>query len=367
MIDVIKFSNDIPKPNNNYFSGSLYQPNGDQNKYAYFIDYCYKKSPTNQGIIKTFSNYIYGDGLVDINGKNINKLIGKNDVRALIEDYKVQGGYALQVIWAMNKKNIAKIKYIPFKNIALKIDENTLETIGYYYCPDWENVGRFQPREYAKFSGEYKDHDVEIFVHQRFTSNLFFALPDWESGVESAYAETLMNTFMVNHIENGFQGTTLINLFAQPESDEHEEEIKNTFRHKLTGVGQANKFIINFIESPDNPPLTIDKIEPTEVNEQMKHFEESAVIKLLQAHNAPAILFSGSREGGGLGNNAEEMGEAIKSLYRSQINPNRESIIDGLNEIFFSIDPTITLEFKDFEELNTEVIEENDTTIKVTE
>jgi hypothetical protein len=47
------------------------------------------------------------------------------------------------------------------------------------------------------------------------------------------------------------------------------------------------------------------------------------------------------------------MKEALKTLYRSNINPMREVIIDSLEYLMFS-EPNISLKFKDFEELRIE-------------
>lgn len=352
------FSNELNVPTPTYHMNGQYIANGSNNEFAYYIDKLATHSPTNAGIIQAYVNYILGEKLIDVNGKNIKHLIGRNDIRAIVRDYKVHGGYSIQVIWNSSEKNRKpiKIKHLPFKNIALEVDDRTLQTTGVFYSPDWTRTGTYVPTRYPLFDGEYKGEAVEVFIHQRYTSELYFSQPDWLSGVPQAQAEISMGEFMTNHIANGFQGTTLINVPAVFESDEHMEEARNEITRKLTGVKNTNKFVINFMGSADMNPMTVEKVEPTEINEQMVYFEESAAKKLLVAHNAPAILFSGSREGGGIGNNSEEIESATVSLFRSQILPMREDILEGLNEIFEVIDPTITLEFKDFDKEATEEI-----------
>lgn len=352
------FSNQLNVPTPTYHMNGQYVANGTNNEFSYYIDKLATHSPTNAGIINTYVNYILGEKLMDANGKNIKHIIGRNDIRAIVRDYKVHGGYSVQIIWNSSEKNrkVVKIKHLPFKNVALEVDETTLATTGIFYSPDWENTGKYVPTRYSLFDGVYKDEPVEVFIHQRYTSELFYSNPDWLSGTPQAQAEISMGEFMTNHIENGFQGTTLINVPAVFETDEHMEEASTEITRKLTGVGNANKFIVNFMGSADANPMSIEKIEPTEINEQMVYFEESAAKKLLVAHNAPAILFSGTREGGGFNSNADEIENATVSLYRSQILPMREDILEGLDSIFFTIDPTITLEFKDFDKEATEEI-----------
>jgi hypothetical protein len=48
------------------------------------------------------------------------------------------------------------------------------------------------------------------------------------------------------------------------------------------------------------------------------------------------------------------MKEALKTLYRSNINPMREVIIDSLEYLIGFSEPNISLKFKDFEELRIE-------------
>lgn len=352
------FSNNLNIPTPTYYNNGQYIANGSNNEFAYYIEKCATHSPTNAGIINAYVNYVLGEKLIDINNKNFKNIFGRNDIRAVVRDYKVHGGYAVQVIWNSSEKNRkpAKIKHLPFKNIALEVDQQTLATTGVYYSADWEKTGTYVPTRYPLFDGRYKGEPVEIFIYQRYTANLYYSHPDWISGLPQAEAEILMGEFMNSHIVNGFQGTTLVNVYGAIESDEHMEEARREMMKKLTGVGNSNKFILNFLEDKETPAMSIDKIEPTEINEQMVYFEESAAKKLLVAHNAPAILFSGSREGGGIGSNSEEIESATVSLFRSQILPMREDILEGLSEIFAVIDPTITLEFKDFDKEATEEI-----------
>jgi len=79
-------------------------------------------------------------------------------------------------------------------------------------------------------------------------------------------------------------------------------------------------------------------------------YSEEAERKLIVAHSAPPILFSGSNQGSGFSSNADEIAVATKGLYRRHINPMREVILNGLGSIFSLIDPKIKLDFKDFEE-----------------
>lgn len=347
---------------------------GDNNEYFDYIQDCYKNSPTNSGIINGYASYIYGEGLIDVKtGAEITKLISKNDTRLLTKDYKIYGQCAVQVIWnnAINKvdKKPISIKYLPVKKVGLDIDEDG-EINGYWYSFDWTS-SKYTPKFYHKFDGVYKgdlegfdetDANTEILVIRRPTDEDFFATPDYESGLVFAKVEAELANSTISHIQNGFQGGALVNCNGGvPPTEELKQEYKKKIIKSLTGTGNTNKVIVSFNENAEMA-MTVDRIQVDELNAQYEAFDARAEKKLLIAHSAPIILFGGSREGGGLGSNSDEMKEATNALYRMQINPSREVILDGLQGIVDYINPEVELGFKDFEEL---LIEEEDGTVDI--
>lgn len=335
--------------------------NGDNNRFYKYIKDCYEGSSTNAGIINGYSNYIYGEGLQDVNGKNIRQYIKNSDTRLIVQDYKTYGAYALQIIWnsAQNPEDKAPIlmKYIPVFKLGLNLDKQNLID-GFWYSFDWEQVGKYKPQLFPAFTGEYKGNDVEILMVQRPSSNPFFSNPDYLPGLQYAQLEMELANSSINHILNGFQGTKVVNCNnGVPATEELAAQWKSKILSQLTGTNNTNKVIVSFNESADKG-IDVTDIPVVELNDQYIHFEEVAEKKLIVAHSAPPILFAGTREGGGLGNNADEIETATKSLYKKHIYPMREVIIDGLNTVFNKIDTTIDVYFKDFEDL---VIKEKET------
>ena len=101
---------------------------------------------------------------------------------------------------------------------------------------------------------------------------------------------------------------------------------------------------------------TIDQVETPNLNQQNVFYSEEAERKIIVGHSAPPILFAGSGNSNGFSNNADEIAISTKQLYRRNINPMREVILDGLIKVFKVIDSKYNLDFKNFEE---EVIEIN--------
>jgi len=120
-------------------------------------------------------------------------------------------------------------------------------------------------------------------------------------------------------------------------------------REKTIGSDNKGRVLVSFNEGAEEA-LVIDRISPPELNQQNVFYSEEAERKLIVAHSAPPVLFSGSNQGSGFSSNADERAVAIKDLYRRHINPSREIILNGLQKVFDIIDNSIVLDFKDFEE-----------------
>ena len=361
-IEIIQLSRYV-QPDIIPYLSRKYVLNGETNSFYKYINDCYEGSVTNAGIINAFSNYIYGEGLIDLNDSNINKYISKKDVRLICLDYKLYGGFSVQIIWNLLKTKPIQIKYIPIGKLGLSLDKNMI-TNGYWYSFDWELNSRYKPIFYSKFDGIYKNNDVEILMVQRPSSKPFFSNPDYVSALQYAQVEMELTNFTINHILNGFQGGTIINCNGGvPESEELKQLYKRQILDGLTGTTNTNKTIVSFNDNEEQS-IKVEAIQTPDLNAAYDTFTQTAETRIIIGHSAPPILFTGSREGGGLGNNSQELKTATESLYKKTINPMREVILDGLNDIFKFIDSNIDLDFKDFDETITET--KSDTTVQFT-
>lgn len=342
--------------------------NGEDNSNFKMIKDAYDDSPTNASIINAYCNYTLGEGLVDLAVLNdetksseelkiklaklsVNKYLSKGDVKLIVQDFKTYGAYSVQIIWnAAVKKEDKKpllIKHLPMNKIGINVDKE-MNVNGYWFCFDWEEKNKYKPQFYPIFDGTYKDKDVEIYVVQRPSSNAFFSQPDWISGLRYAQLEGELANSAINHVLNGFQGTKVVNCNnGVPATEELKAEYKRKIIKDLTGTNNTNKIIVSFNASKEKG-IEVTDIPVTELNQQYVHFAEEAEKKLRIAHSASPVLFSGTKEGSGLSNNADEIEMATAMTYRQSINPIRETILDGLHFIFKHIDSSIILDFLDF-------------------
>lgn len=335
--------------------GTKYTLNGVNNGNFKRYQDSYDDSPTNAFIIKTIVNYIVGDGLIDKSGKiKPHAFLSKNDLRLICHDFKLSGSAFPQIINLQQKP--VKIKHTPILRVGLNINVDTksrdyMDVNGYWYCWDYSQKGKFAPVFVDKFCSEENENTYEILHIKQLSSEPYFPFPDWFSGLKSAKVESALIDDAVNHITRGFQGKTVINVNnGAMMTEDEKEEVKIKIRDNWTGTENSDGVTISINESADEA-IIVDTIEPRGRNEQFVTYDETAEIKLMAAHSAMNILFS--RPGSnGFSNNAEEIATATDSLYLGVINPMREIILDGLNQIFKKIDPACNIDFINFGQEN---------------
>jgi hypothetical protein len=336
--------------------GRDYVLNGLNNSnFKIYLD-AYDDSPTNQSIINAFVNYIYGEGLYNsstINPVDISRYLSEDDVLLICQDYKVYGGFSVQIIYDSNEigeRKPLKIEYIPVYKLAVNYDMDTEVVNGYWYSWDWTQRYTYRPHLYRKFTGAYVGNDLEILVVKRPHAEPFFPIPDYISGIPWARVEGELANAGYKHFINSMSDITVINYNQgrQATSELARQEAQKT-RDKVVGTENQSIVLVGFNDGAEEA-VTVDRISPPELNSQNVFYSEEAERKLIIAHSAPPILFAGSNSGSGFSSNADEIETATNSLYRRHINPMRGVILNGLSQIFNLIDITIKLDFKDFKE-----------------
>ena len=346
---VEKFSEFLPidiKPR----VGLNYVLNGLNNSnYKIYRD-AYDDSPTNSAIIDAYVAYMYGDGLFDEKtNKTFSSLISDEDVLLACQDIKTYGGCSLQVIWGDNQLPLL-VKYVPIYKLGIKYNLTSLEVEGYWFSYDWTSRYKYVPVLYPKFTNNYKGNNLEILMIKNPTAEPFFPVPDYKSGLLWARIEGQIGNYGVNFFLNGVHDVTVINYNnGKQESTEIARVEAEKVRDQVRGTGNSGKIIVAFNDSLEEA-VTMDKFPVSELSQNITFLTEEAERKLIVAHSAPPILFSGSNSGGGFSNNADEISIATKMLYRKKIEPMRKIFITGFKKITDLLNANSAPKFKDFEE-----------------
>lgn len=334
--------------------GRSWVTNGPNNSNYKVYDDAYDDSPTNHSIIEAYVNYTYADGIENVsllNDIDISIFMSEEARLLICRDYKLYGGYALQVIWDANEEDPKplRVEYMPVNKLGVNYDMEDEEDVnGYWYSFDWTKKFQYPPELYPRFTGKWKGSALEILMVRRPTREIYFPVPDYLPAIPYALTEGLLANAAKSFFDNSLSVLTVINFNNGMISDEEaREKAANQVRESYTGPEGSGKVLVSFNEDP-TMGVTVDQISPPEMGQQTTFYAEEAERKIIVAHSAPPILFAGSTGGSGFSSNADEIEISQQMLYRRHINPMRKVILGGLKKVFDVIDPTIKLDFIDF-------------------
>lgn len=325
---------------------------GVDNSYFYNIQDMYNGSCTNAAVIDAFANYIYGEGMKFSNSdESLSKYISKNDQRLISKDIKKFGTICLQIVYTKDRKDIAKIYHLPVPSIAInKQADITDEPTAYWYCFDWRLKNKFKPELIPAF-GYGVDSPTEIFVARIASDTPLFSNVDYEPATEYCILEEKLSHYFITHIQNNCSIGKVININQGiPGDDLVKEQMERAMINKIAGQDNAGNIIFSFNDNKDNA-TTVENIEITDAYAQFQWLSDHARTMIMLGHKVNDPSLFGLPLPSGFSSVAEQMVQSLKILYRNQIKPLREIVIDALEYVFSYNGKGLQIEYIDFPEI----------------
>lgn len=304
-----------------------------------------------EGIIDT------GNTIVNANNETLNDIYEK-----IAYDYLVFGGYSVNVIWNRGGDAIVELYHLPFANVRSgKLNEEDRVT-DYYYSSDWNNVRKYKPVRYPAFNAKETrgDNSSQIFYFYDYSpSSDVYPLPSYMGAVNDIELDARISRFHNANISNGMSPSLLINLPNGVPSPEEQRVLHRELNRSFSGENNAGRVFLTFSDGADRAP----QLTPVQSANDSYYvvLEERISSRILTAHRITSPLLIGIRDGGGLGNNAQEIEVAYAHFMSSVIQPIQKSINKSLGRVTraMGIDEAIQISPAkiDFEE-NVEIIEE---------
>ena len=342
----------------------------DNNYFQYLIDR-YLYSATNGAIITGVTNMICGKGLdaLDSNRKpneyaQMKSIIKYSDIKKVALERKLLGMAAMQVV--MEKKQVKQVLHFPMHTLRAEKCNNKGQIEAWYYHPDWTKKKPSEELKRIPAFGFGNGNEVELYIVQSYVSGFDYYSPiDYSGALPYALLEENIADYQINDCQNGFSGTKVINFNNGVPSEEMRDKMKRDVLGKLTGA-RGEKVIIAFNSNAESKTT----VEDLPLNDAPAHYEylsKECFDKLIVGHRVTSPMLLGIRnEGGGLGNNADEIKTATLLMDNITIKPYQLELVDAIDEIlainnislklyFRTIQP---LEFVDTEGMNAETREE---------
>ena len=334
---------------------------GEDNLYPNYLLELFLGSAINGALIKSIGAMIYGEGLAATNADEttdtkesylrLTELLHNSDddvLKDLAMDLKLFGGCYVNIIWSRDRSKIAKMKHVPAQYIRSgKMIDGEIDT--YYYSADWSKVkkSQFKPRAYAAFNTEDRTQASQILMIRDKNPALFYGFaPDYVAATDWIQMELEIAQFHLSNITSGMTPSMHVGFSNGVPTDEERRTIERQLNAKFAGSGNAGKILITFNDGKETAPI----IEPIQMNDAQSAWEgmsKQAVNQILAGHRVTSpILFGIRAEGGGLGNNADELRDAFSLFTNTVVIPFQNTLLKGLEKIFRVNDINLDLYFK---------------------
>ena len=342
----------------------------DNNYFNYIID-VNNNSTTCRAISIGISNMIYGKGLAAHDGDKrpeqyaqMMSLFKKSDLRKFINDYKVLGMAAFQLVYKDGE--VKQVHHFPMETLRAEKCNEEGEIEAWYYSNHWENLKPNEIPERIPAFGFGKGNEAEMYVLKPYEAGkYYYSSPDWSSAMPYAVLEDEIGDYLINDCINGFSGTKVVNFNNGVPDPEKMQSIKGEVLNKLTG-SRGEKVIVAFNNNSESK-TTIDDIPLNDAPAHYSYLADECFRKLIVGHRVTSPMLLGIREGNdGLGNNAEEIKNATQLFDNIVIRCFQDQVIECLDAIlsvnnialdlyFKTLKP---IEFSDIDIINEEIIEE---------
>ena len=347
----------------------------DNNYFGDLIDN-YLSSPTNSCCVNGIVDMIYGRGLSATDSEEkpemyarFKMILKDEEVKKIVNDYKLLGQGAVQVVYNKSKTRITSLTHFPMETLrAEKADEGKIKA--YYYHPKWsEYKPSDSPNRIPTFGNGKGSEHRELYIIKPYRPGFYYYAPvDYHGCLQYCSLEEEVSNYHINNILNGLQPSLLINFNNGVPDEEAQQLIESKIQDKFGGTSNSGKFILAFNEDPDRQ-ADIEPIHLPDAHAQYQFLADEAREKIMLGHRVVSPILLGIKDNTGFGNNAEELRTASVLMDNIVIRPFQEKIIECLktmlafNEIdlnlyFVTLQP---IEFTQLDNIETKIKREEET------
>jgi hypothetical protein len=324
-----------------------------RNLYPQFLIDLYYNSSTHAAIINATAEMIAGDNIViddeeEAQRDNLDRLVklknfffhanGKETLHEVIKkisfDFKLQGAFALHLIWNKAKTEIVEIYHVPVERVRAG-KPNAMGVVDcYYVSADWSNTRQNRPTKIAAFDMNDRTSPSQLLYTGLYSPNMdIYHTPDYIAANNWALVDQRVAEFHLNNISNGFSGSYMVNFSNGVPTQEERLQIERSLTDKFTSASNSGKFVLTFSDDKTRTP-EIFPISVSNADKQYLALQELLVQNILTGHRVTSPMLMGIKSDTGLGNNAEELSNAADFYLNTVVKPFQTHIIKVLAKIF---------------------------------
>ena len=301
-------------------SNKGYVSYGDDNLFPQYLIDLYQSSATHNALCTSIAYMIFGDGVQTDTDEARLKLAewGLDDeLRKACLDLKIQGGFALEVIYSIDRTTIREVRHCPFENIrSCEVNEDEVIEF-YYYSKDWSD-NQCEPEKVRAFSpddaNEYP-HQI-LYVKPFSPGSYYYPKPDYIGSINYIELDKEIGTYHINNIKNGLAPSFTIHFKNGVPPQEERNKIRNDIERQLAGATNAGKFIVTYSDNPDRKP-DFEPFPLSDADKQYQFLSTEVSDKIMVGHRVVSSAQFGVKTAGQLGNTQEL--EIASQLFDKQV------------------------------------------------
>tara|TARA_R110000744_G_scaffold30329_3_gene71841 strand:- start:1435 stop:3318 length:1884 start_codon:yes stop_codon:yes gene_type:complete len=332
-----------------------------RNLYPQFLIDLYYNSSTQAAIINATAEMISGEDIVidDEDEFDVNKVVklkqflasaNSNEtltevVKKLSFDFKLQGAFAINVVWSADRTRISEVYHIPVEKIRACRPNEMGKVEGYYVSGDWSNTRKNKPYYVAAFNSKDRTSPNQILYSGLYSPSMsVYHTPDYVAANNWALVDQRISEFHLSNISNGFAGSYFINFCNGVPQMEERLQMEKSLAKKFSGAHNSGKFVLTFSDDKTRAP-EITPISVSDADKQYLALQELMVQNILTGHRCTSPVLMGIKSDTGLGNNADELNSAANYYLNTVVKPYQEHLLKTLNKIFIINDMSLPVSF----------------------
>jgi len=345
-----------------------------KNLYPQFLIDLYYNSSTHAAIINATSEMIAGEDLIaeeeDTNLESYVKLkkflrhANSNEslhqvIKKVAFDFKLQGAYALHIVWNRERTEIAEVYHVPVERVRAGKPNEMGKIDCYYISADWSNIRSNKPYPINAFNVNDRTSGSQLLYTGAYSPNMdCYHTPDYLAANNWALVDQKVAEFHLNNIENGFSGSYFVSFANGIPTQEERRQIEQSLTEKFTGASNSGKFILTFSDDKTRTP-EITPISVSDADKQYLALQELLVQNILTGHRVTSPMLMGIKSDTGLGSNVDELNAAGNFYLNTVVKPFQLHILNTLQTIFSVNNMDLPVQFVQLKPITVEFTSED--------
>ena len=301
---------------------------GDDNLFPQYLIDLFHSSSTHNALTTTIATMVFGEGFdaTTLDGRLAFDQWNLNDeLRKACVDFQIQGGFALEVNWSLDRTTIANVSHLPFENIRSGFVNEDEKVDYYYYSKDWSSK-RAEVDEICTFDPERKlDHPTQILYVKPFSpGSFYYPKPCYTGSIDYIELDKEIGKYHINNIKNGMSPSFSIHFKNGIPPQEERNRIRMDIERQMSGASNAGKFIVTYSDDPERKP-DFEPFQLSDAHNQYQFLSEEVTAKIMVGHRVTNPQMFGVAVPGKLGGGGE-LAESAELFEQNVVRPNRRIV-----------------------------------------